>query len=88
MDSPAPVAPFPGLAAHAPGVALGGYRARAAGGRQTKLGRQWGLKTGGDWSGVYNGDSWLFMSPLKWSNFLSVSSLKEPPVGGRVQGSW
>lgn len=29
---------------------------------------------------LYHGDSWLFRSPLKWSNFFSVSSLKEPPM--------
>lgn len=29
----------------------------------------------------YRGESWLFMSPLKCSNFFSVSSLKEPPEG-------
>lgn len=29
----------------------------------------------------YHVESWLFMSPLKCSNFFSVSSLKEPPEG-------
>lgn len=29
----------------------------------------------------YRVDSWLFRSPLKCSNFFSVSSLKEPPEG-------
>lgn len=39
-----------------------------------------GLKTGGDLV-LYRVESWLFMSPLKCSNFFSVSSLKEPPEG-------
>lgn len=30
---------------------------------------------------LYRVESWLFMSPLKCSNFFSVSSLKEPPEG-------
>lgn len=30
---------------------------------------------------LYRLESWLFMSPLKCSNFFSVSSLKEPPEG-------
>lgn len=30
---------------------------------------------------LYRAESWLFMSPLKCSNFFSVSSLKEPPEG-------
>ena len=28
---------------------------------------------------LYRLETWLFMSPLKCSNFFSVSSLKEPP---------
>lgn len=31
---------------------------------------------------VYRVDTLLFVSPLKWSNFCSVSALKEPPGGG------
>lgn len=43
-----------------------------------------GPKAGGDHVTTrlsYRVESWLFMSPLKCSNFFSVSSLKEPPEG-------
>lgn len=40
-----------------------------------------GPETGGGDLVLYRAESWLFMSPLKCSNFFSVSSLKEPPAG-------
>lgn len=34
---------------------------------------------------LYRVETWLFMSPLKCSNFFSVSSLKEPPGGTGIR---
>lgn len=34
---------------------------------------------------LYRVETWLFMSPLKCSNFFSVSSLREPPGGTGIR---
>lgn len=72
------------MATECPGGAGAGLGESERGGPSVRLQlgkRCCGLEAGGDTQKQpYRVDSWLFRSPLKCSNFFSVSSLKEPPM--------